>query len=165
MRKDRCSFCLTEDEGIQYLANDDNTACICENCAHLFVNHLSALTSIKSYKNEGEYMNTQSGYGDLFSPIEESWLEKNVINTFVIDDGGSINNLTFSIQPTDDGADFDIVLNLYVSGISELSEDSEEKILNEIEWAIDEIREDRFPEFGLSPENIADYKINLINED
>ena len=73
-------------------------------------------------------------YEKIFSPIEDIWMEKNSINQHVVNDGGSMKDVNLDLRLSENG-DFIVVLNLTVSGIEELSSESEEGILDEIEWA------------------------------
>ena len=109
--------------------------------------------------------NDPQKYTDLFLPLEELWMEKNVINTFVIDDGGSVVDVHFSVKFEDDSEEFYVVLDLTVSGIDSLSDEAEGHILDEIEWAMDDIRDTEFSKYGLDPDNYLGEEINLIVEE
>lgn len=109
--------------------------------------------------------NDPQKYTDLFLPIEDLWMEKNVINTFVIDDGGSVVDVHFSVKFEDGSDEFYVVLDLTVSGIDSLSDEAEGHILDEIEWAMDEIRDSEFGKYGLDPDNYLGEEINLIVEE
>lgn len=104
-------------------------------------------------------------YSDLFLPIEDHWMEKNVINTFVINDGGRVIDVHFSVRFADGGKDFYIVLDLTVSGIDRLSDDAHGNILNEIEWAMDEIKDTEFSKYDLDVDHYLNEEINLIIEE
>jgi hypothetical protein len=102
-------------------------------------------------------------YEKIFSPIEDLWMEKNNINQHVANDGGSMKDVNLDIRLSDNG-DFIVVLNLTVSGIEELSSEAEEGILDEIEWATDEISDEQWSSVDLDPEKLQDFEINLIYE-
>jgi len=102
-------------------------------------------------------------YEKIFSPIEEVWMEKKNISQYVINDGGEMKNVHLDVKK-DNEDNFIVILNLTVAGIDELSEDSENGILDEIEWATDEISDDEWMEVGLDPELLQDFEINLIIE-
>jgi hypothetical protein len=94
--------------------------------------------------------------------LEDKWMEKNIINSYILDAGGSINLVTFRFQ--DEGDDFYFVCELEVEGIDELHEDVERNILNEIEWAFDEIRGDLESE-GLDLEAYLGERLQLTRVD
>lgn len=136
----KCSFCLSEEEdGRKYLASDHNDACICSNCAMMFTQYmLQQQNSDEANDVSGDGKNEQ--FQEHLAALEDKWMEKNVINTFIIDAGGSVNEVHFRFEDEDDG--YYLVCELEVDGIDELPEDVEENILNEIEWAFDEIRDE-----------------------
>jgi len=101
-------------------------------------------------------------YADLFLPIEDRWMEKNIINTFVINDGGRVIDVHFSVRFVDGDKDFYIVLDLTVSGIDSLSDSAHGNILNEIEWAMDDIKDTEFSKYDLDVDHYLNEKINLI---
>jgi len=104
---------------------------------------------------------TDNKYADLLQPYEEIWMEKNIISSYVNDQGGSIKNILFKIEPTEDG--FLFVLELTVSGIDSLTEETENLILDKVEALTDDM-DDEFDQYGLSLENLEDFRIDLIKE-
>ena len=86
---------------------------------------------------------------------------KNIISTYVNDQGGSIENIQFKIEPTEDG--FLFVLELTVSGIKSLNSDTENLILDKVEALTDDMGEE-FDEYGLSLDDLEDFRIDLICE-
>ena len=104
---------------------------------------------------------TQNKYTDLLQPYEEIWMEKNIISSYVNDQGGSIKNILFKIEPTEEG--FLFVLELTVSGISVLAEETENLILDKVEALTDDM-DDEFDQYGLSLENLEEFRIDLIKE-
>ena len=104
---------------------------------------------------------TDNKYADLLQPYEEIWMEKNIISSYVNDQGGSIKNILFKIEPTEDG--FLFVLELTVSGIDSLTEETENLILDKVEALTDDM-DDEFDQYGLSLENLEDFRIDLIEE-
>ena len=88
-------------------------------------------------------------------------MEKNIISTYVNDQGGSIENIQFKIEPTEDG--FLFVLELTVSGIKSLNSDTENLILDKVEALTDDMGEE-FDEYGLSLDDLEDFRIDLICE-
>ena len=104
---------------------------------------------------------TENKYADLLQPYEEIWMEKNIISSYVNDQGGSIKNILFKIEPTEDG--FLFVLELTVSGIDSLTEETENLILDKVEALTDDM-DDEFDQYGLSLEDLEDFRIDLIKE-
>ena len=100
-------------------------------------------------------------YGGLLQPYEDIWMEKNIISTYVNDQGGSIQNILFKIEPTTDG--FLFVLELTVSGIESLDAETENSILDKVEALTDDMG-DEFDEYGLSLDDLEDFRIDLICE-
>lgn len=100
-------------------------------------------------------------YEGLLQPYEDVWMEKNIISTYVNDQGGSIENIQFKIEPTEDG--FLFVLELTVSGIKSLNSDTENLILDKVEALTDDMGEE-FDEYGLSLDDLEDFRIDLICE-
>jgi hypothetical protein len=82
-------------------------------------------------------------FQDYLVALEDKWMEKNVINTFIIDCDGSLNAVHFRFEDDDDDDDdgYYLLCELEVENIDSLPDDVEENILNEIEYAFDEIRE------------------------
>ena len=97
----------------------------------------------------------------LLKPYEDIWMEKNIISSYVNDQGGSIENILFKIEPTQDG--FLFVLELTVSGIKSLSDKTEKLILDKVEALTDDMGEE-FDEYGLSLDDLEDFRIDLICE-
>ncbi len=104
---------------------------------------------------------SQDKYADLLQPYEEIWLEKNIINTYINDQGGTINDILFKIEPIEEG--FLFVLKLTVSGIDSLTEETENLILDKVEALTDDMY-DEFEQYGLNPEELIDFRIDLIKE-
>ena len=104
---------------------------------------------------------TQNKYTDLLQPYEEIWMEKNIISSYVNDQGGSIKNILFKIEPTEEG--FLFVLELTVSGISVLTEETENLILDKVEALTDDMG-DEFDQYDLSLDDLEDFRIDLIEE-
>ena len=88
-------------------------------------------------------------------------MEKNIISSYVNDQGGSIKNILFKIEPTEEG--FLFVLELTVSGISELTEETENLILDKVEALTDDM-DDEFDQYGLSLYALEDFRVDLIQE-
>ena len=104
---------------------------------------------------------TEREYADLLQPYEDIWMEKNIISSYVNDQGGSIKNILFKIEPTEDG--FLFVLELTVSGIDSLTEETETLILDKVEALTDDM-DDEFDQYGLSLEDLEDFRIDLVKE-
>lgn len=146
----KCSFCSSEDEDRKYLTSDDGTACVCSNCAMMLTQYVlqereEESKESQSSNNEAESVSEDDKnikFQDYLVALEDKWMEKNVINSYVLDAGGRINLVTFRFEDEDEGDDFYFVCELEVEDIDVLPEDVEQNILNEIEWAFDEIRED-----------------------
>ena len=88
-------------------------------------------------------------------------MEKNIISSYVNDQGGSIKNILFKIEPTEEG--FLFVLELTVSGISVLTEETENLILDKVEALTDDLG-DEFDQYDLSLDDLEDFRIDLIEE-
>ena len=104
---------------------------------------------------------TQKKYTELLQPYEEIWMEKNIISSYVNDQGGSIKNILFKIEPSEEG--FLFVVELTVSGISELTEETENLILDKVEALTDDM-DDEFDQYGLSLYALEDFRVDLIQE-
>lgn len=100
-------------------------------------------------------------YEGLLKPYEDIWMEKNIISTYVNDQGGAIENIIFKIEPSDEG--FLFVLELTVSGLNSLDSDTENLILDKVEALTDDMGEE-FDEYGLSLDDLEDFRIDLICE-
>ena len=90
--------------------------------------------------------------------LEENWMEKNVINTLILDSGGILNEVHFRFEDNDDG--YYLLCELEVENIDNLPDDVEEDILDEIEYAFDEIREN-LKENGLDLDAYLGEKVYL----
>ncbi len=104
--------------------------------------HVKNNESQKSHKDSDVISEDDKNikFQDYLVALEDKWMEKNVINSYILDAGGRVSLVTFRFE--DEGDDFYFVCELEVEDIDELPDDVEEKILNEIEWAFDEIRDD-----------------------
>ena len=166
----KCSFCLSEDDDRKYLTSDDGTACVCSNCAMMLTQYVlqereDESKESQSSNNEAESVSEDDKnikFQDYLVALEDKWMEKNVINSYVLDAGGRVSLVTFRFE--DEGDDFYFVCELEVEDIDELSDEVEEKILNEIEWAFDEIRDDLESE-GLDLEACLGEKLLLTRVD
>lgn len=164
----KCSFCLSEDDDRKYLTSDDGIACVCSNCAMMLTQYVlqereEESKESQSSNNEAESVSEDDKnikFQDYLVALEDKWMEKNVINSYVLDAGGRINLVTFRFE--DEGEDFYFVCELEVEDIDDLPEDVEQNILNEIEWAFDEIRGDLESE-GLDLEGYLGEKL-LLNK-
>lgn len=85
-------------------------------------------------------INKNELFADDLASIDNLWMEKNIINSYVLDCGGTVNEINFRFDDQNDG--YYLICELQVENIDSLSKDVEENILNEIEWAFDEIRDD-----------------------
>jgi hypothetical protein len=157
----KCSFCYTEETDRIYRHGNDQLACMCGNCCVQF-----ARITLEKREQEGddqsgeELLDKNDQFKDYLAALEDKWMEKNIINSYVLDAGGRINQVTFRFK--DEGDEFYFVCELEVEGLEELPEDVEENILNEIEWAFDEIREDLEAD-GLDLDNYLGEKVILKN--
>jgi len=124
--------------------------------------HVKNNESQKSHKDSDVITEDDKNikFQDYLVALEDKWMEKNVINSYVLDAGGSVNQVAFRFE--DEGDEFYFVCELEVEGLEELPEDVEENILNEIEWAFDEIRED-LEANGLDLDNYLGEKVLLKN--
>ena len=104
---------------------------------------------------------SDQNYEGLLQPYEDIWMEKNIISTYVNDQGGSIENILFKIEPTEDG--FLFILELTVSGIKALNPETENSILDKVEALTDDMGEE-FDEYGLNLDDLEDFRIDLICE-
>lgn len=103
-------------------------------------------------------------FGELIGPYEEIWLEKNIINSIIIDEGGSINEITFTVEPSEPGGDTSdgwlFVLSLDLEGIESLSDDANEAVMDKVEALTDDIGEE-FATAGLDIELLEDFRIDI----
>ena len=95
---------------------------------------------------------------DFFQTFEEIWLEKDIITSTINDAGGELSDLHFTIEPTDSGWLF--VVNLSVIGLTQLSDDVENTILDKMEALSDDIGEG-FRNIDLDIDDLEDFKINI----
>ncbi len=157
----KCSFCLSEDDDRKYLTSEHNDSCLCSNCALMFAQYM--LNQQEDHTSDSEGDNDKNTlFQQYLQDLEDKWMEKNVINSYILDAGGRINLVTFRFE--DEGDDFYFVCELEVEGIDELHEDVERNILNEIEWAFDEIRDDLESE-GLDLEAYLGERLQLTRVD
>ena len=75
--------------------------------------------------------------------------------------GGARSHILFKIEPTEEG--FLFVLELTVSGISVLAEETENLILDKVEALTDDMG-DEFDQYDLSLDDLEDFRIDLIEE-
>ena len=109
------------------------------------------------------YEENDMSYQEIFSSIEDVWMEKKNISQHVMNDGGVLKDVSLDVRK-EDNEDFVVICNLTISGIEELSDASEEGILDEIEWATDEISDDQWSSVDLDAEKLQDFEMNLISE-
>lgn len=109
---------------------------------------------MKKGKNEQFY--------DYLVELEEHWMEKNVVNSDIIDCGGSIREIHFRFE--DEGDGYYLVCELEVEGIDSIPEEVEENISNKVEWAFDDIRESLEDE-GLDLESYLGEKVLIKKDD
>jgi hypothetical protein len=79
-------------------------------------------------------------FGDFLTSIEDKWMERDVVNSYVRECGGILNFVTFRFIDETEGYYFECELE--IENLDSFPEDIEQKILNEIEWAFDEIRDE-----------------------
>lgn len=156
----QCSFCLSEEDDRKYLGSDHNDACICSKCAMMFAQYM--LNQNNEESEDGSVSEKNEQFQEHLAALEDKWMEKNVINSYILDAGGTLNFVTFRFQ--EEGDDFYFVCELEVEGIDELPDDAEENILNEIEWAFDDIREELADE-GLDLDHYLGEKLLLNRAD
>jgi hypothetical protein len=101
-------------------------------------------------------------FHDYLLALEDKWMEKNIVNSYILGCGGVINEVHFRFEDEDDG--YYLVCELKVEGIVSVPEDVEEKILNKIEWAFDDIR-DELAEQGLDLDLSLGEKLVLTRVD
>jgi len=103
-------------------------------------------------------------FGELIGPYEEIWLEKNIINSIIIDEGGSISDITFSVEPSEPDGDIAdgwlFVLTLGLREIASLSDDAKEAVMDKVEALTDDIGEE-FATAGLDIELLEDFRIDI----
>ncbi len=168
MAQNKCSFCASEDDVRKYLVSDDGVATVCSNCALMFAQYMldqKENDSSPDEVNQGhkkDDTNKNEAFYDYLVQLEEKWMEKNVVNSYILQCGGVINEVHFRFE--DQGDEYYFVCELEVEGIDSVPGDVEEKILNEIEWAFDEIR-DELEEQGLDLESSLGEKLVLTRVD
>lgn len=165
MSSSKCSFCLSAEEGRKYLTSDDGSACVCSNCAMMLAQYVlqENIKKVEDNKVADEIDATDDNdknlkFQDYLVALEDKWMEKNIINSYVLDAGGRVNQVTFRFEDEDD--DFYFVCELEVEDIDKLPDSLEKKILDEIEWAFDEIRPDCISE-GLDMDGYLGDKLLL----
>jgi len=157
-----CSFCNKEDDGSDlFLTNDAKSACICQSCAKLFTRFIMKTTKMLP-ENLTQSNDKNLLFHDYLLALEDKWMEKNIVNSYILGCGGVINEVHFRFEDEDDG--YYLVCELKVEGIVSVPEDVEEKILNKIEWAFDDIR-DELAEQGLDLDLSLGEKLVLTRVD
>ena len=140
MADKKCSFCGAVDDKREYLISDDGSATVCSTCAGMFTSYMQNLPPEED-ASKSDIPDKNQLFGDALASIEDLWMEKNVINSYVLDCGGVINEIHFRfLDEGDDG--YYLICELEVENIDVLPNKAEENILNEIEWAFDQIRDD-----------------------
>jgi hypothetical protein len=76
-------------------------------------------------------------FSDILQALEDKWMEKDFISTYIKECGGLLDFVTFRFK--EEGGDYYFECELEVEGLDSLPKEVEQKILNEIEWAYDEI--------------------------
>ena len=79
-------------------------------------------------------------FDDFLTSIEDKWMEKDVVNSYVRECGGILNFVTFRFIDEAEGYYFECELE--IENLDSFPDDIEQKILNEIEWAFDGISEE-----------------------
>ncbi len=79
-------------------------------------------------------------FGDFLTSIEDKWMEKDVVSSYVRECGGILNFVTLRFIDEAEGYYFECELE--IENLDSFPEDIEQKILNEIEWAFDDIRDE-----------------------
>lgn len=147
MSEYKCSFCYTEDKDRVYWPSLVEGACICGNCCIQYAMAiLEKQSKVGTNESEDDMTEKNQQFQTWLSALEDKWMEKNIINTFILDAGGVLNEVHFRFEDDEDG--YYLVCELEVENIDTLPDDAEENIYNEIEWAFDEIR-DELEENGL----------------
>jgi hypothetical protein len=157
-----CSFCNKEDDGSDlFLTNDAKSACICQSCAKLFTRFIMKTTKMLP-ENLTQSNDKNLLFHDYLLALEDKWMEKNIVNSYILGCGGVLNEVHFRFEDEDDG--YYLVCELKVEGIDSVPENVEEKILNKIEWAFDDIR-DELAEQGLDLDLSLGEKLVLTRVD
>ena len=168
MTDKKCSFCSSEDEARKYLVSDDGVATVCSNCALMFAQYMldqrenESSDSEDNQGHEKDNVDKNEAFYYYLVQLEEKWMEKNVINSYILQCGGVINEVHFRFE--DEWDEYYFVCELEVEGIDSVPANVEQKILNEIEWAFDEIR-DELEEQGLDLESSLGEKLVLTRVD
>jgi hypothetical protein len=135
-----CSFCNKEhDDSDPFLVNDAKTASICQSCAKLFTRFIQKAKKT-STENLSQSIDKNILFEESLVALEDKWMEKNIINSYILDCGGLINEVHFRFHDAKDGYFF--VCELEVEDIDSIPEDVEESILNQIEWGFDDMRDE-----------------------
>jgi hypothetical protein len=100
-------------------------------------------------------------WANFIQPYEEIWLEKNIINTYILDAGGRILNLTFEFEETSTGWLF--ILKLTLEKLKTLDETTTNLIMDKMEALTDDIGDD-FNEVNLDIDDLEDFRVDILNE-
>jgi len=99
---------------------------------------------------------------DILEGKEDKLMRTGAWTQYVRDSGGELDLISFFIEKTATG--FLFVAQLTVSGINELSEESQESILDDIEAMTDNMADD-FESVGLDLADLEDFRIIIERED
>ncbi len=166
---DICSFCNKKDDDEPFLENDDHTACICQSCALMFEEYMLDKKGNDSTKPEvdqdhkTEGFNKNDAFDEDLNQLQDKWMEKDIVSSYIRECGGQLELVSFHFEDVEDGYYY-FVCTLEVEDIDSLPKDVEEKILNEIEWAFDDIRVG-LAERGLDLESSLGEKLVLTRGD
>ncbi len=159
MKNKVCSFCHSEETDRIYWPSEDGCCCMCGNCC---LQYAKAILEKQAQDDENESGDGLTEKNEQFQEwlvaLEDKWMEKNVINSYILDAGGVLNEVHFRFE--DDNEGYYLVCELEIEGIDNLPDDVEENVLNEIEWAFDEIREDLESE-GLDLDSYLGEKVSI----
>lgn len=164
MSANKCSFCYTQEEDRVYWKNANGSATMCGNCCLQYAQAIleKQARDEQSDSAENNLNDKNQQFQEWLVDLENKWMQKNVINTQILDAGGVLNEVHFRFEDDDDR--FYFVCELEVENIDSLPEDIEENIYNEIEWAFDDIR-DELAEEGLDIEACLGEKLILTRVD
>jgi hypothetical protein len=120
------------------------------------------MSDLLSNEKPSDILNKNDTFNEHLVQLEDKWMEKNIVNSYIIGCGGVINEVHFRFEDEEDG--YYLVCELEVEGIDSIPADVEEKILNKIEWAFDDIR-DELAEQGLDLDLSLGEKLVLTRVD
>ena len=121
---------------------------------------LTANTTIMGKIMNNDY-NQQ--FTNFLSDLEDKWMEKNIINSLILEANGVLNEVHFRFEDLGEEGYY-FVCEIEVENIDSLPEKIQEEVYNQIEWAFDDMR-DELEELGLDLDLYLGEKLLLKKSD